>query len=41
MNQKKQNKRIMKIENCTIDDFNEIIRDISDFWGSDRTLHLH
>lgn len=31
----------MKIENCTTDDFNEIIRDISDFWGSDRTLHLH
>ena len=31
----------MKIENCTISDFNEIVRDISDFWGSDRTLHLH
>jgi ribosomal protein S18 acetylase RimI-like enzyme len=31
----------MKIENCTLDDFNEITRDISDFWGSDRTLHLH
>jgi GNAT superfamily N-acetyltransferase len=31
----------MKIEKCTIDDFYEIIRDISDFWGSDRTLHLH
>jgi ribosomal protein S18 acetylase RimI-like enzyme len=31
----------MKIENCTADDFNEIIRDIADFWGSDRTLHLH
>lgn len=31
----------MKIEKCTIEDFNEIIRDISDFWGSDRTLHLH
>jgi ribosomal protein S18 acetylase RimI-like enzyme len=31
----------MKIENCTKDDFNEIIRDINDFWGSDRTLHLH
>ena len=30
-----------KIERCTIDDFNEIVRDISDFWGSDRTLHLH
>ena len=31
----------MKIENCTIDEFNEIVRDITDFWGSDRTLHLH
>lgn len=31
----------MIIENCTIKDFDEIIRDISDFWGSDRTLHLH
>src|SRR5271157_5852454 len=31
----------MNIEKCTIIDFNEIIRDISDFWGSDRTLHLH
>jgi len=29
------------IENCSIQDFNEIISDISDFWGSDRTLHLH
>ena len=31
----------MNIEKCTIEDFNEIVRDISDFWGSDRTLHLH
>jgi ribosomal protein S18 acetylase RimI-like enzyme len=31
----------MKIEKCTNDDFNEIRRDITDFWGSDRTLHLH
>jgi ribosomal protein S18 acetylase RimI-like enzyme len=31
----------MKIESCTHDDFKEIISDISDFWGSDRTLHLH
>jgi RimJ/RimL family protein N-acetyltransferase len=31
----------MKIEKCTIKDFNEIISNISDFWGSDRTLHLH
>jgi len=31
----------MKIENCTINDFDQITKDISDFWGSDRTLHLH
>jgi GNAT superfamily N-acetyltransferase len=31
----------MKIENCTMEDFKVIIRDIYDFWGSDRTLHLH
>lgn len=31
----------MIIENCTMKDFDEIIRDISDFWGSERTLHLH
>lgn len=31
----------MKIEKCTIQDFNEITKDIVDFWGSDRTLHLH
>jgi len=31
----------MKIDNCTMSDFNEIIIDIVDFWGSDRTLHLH
>jgi hypothetical protein len=31
----------MKIEKCTIKDFNEIISNISDFWGSDRTLRLH
>ncbi len=24
-----------------MEDFNEITRDICDFWGSDRTLHLH
>jgi GNAT superfamily N-acetyltransferase len=24
-----------------MDDYNEIVRDIVDFWGSDRTLHLH
>jgi predicted GNAT superfamily acetyltransferase len=31
----------MKIENCTIDDFYQILKDISCFWRSDRTLHLH
>ncbi len=31
----------MKIEKCTMLDFNEITKDIVDFWGSDRTLHLH
>lgn len=31
----------MKIENCTMSDFNEIVKDIVDFWGSDRTLQLH
>lgn len=31
----------MKIENCTIEDFYQITKDISDFWGNDRTLHLH
>ena len=34
-------KKSLLIENCSMEDFNEIIRDISDFWGSDRTLHLH
>jgi N-acetylglutamate synthase-like GNAT family acetyltransferase len=31
----------MKIEQATLIDFNEITHDIVDFWGSDRTLHLH
>ena len=31
----------MNIERCTLTDFNEITKDIIDFWGSDRTLHLH
>jgi hypothetical protein len=34
------NNSAMKIEKCTMEDFNEITRDICDFWGSDRTLHL-
>jgi GNAT superfamily N-acetyltransferase len=31
----------MKIENCSMDDFNQIISDIEAFWGSNRTVHLH
>ena len=31
----------MKIEKCTMLEFDEIVNDIVDFWGSDRTLHLH
>jgi ribosomal protein S18 acetylase RimI-like enzyme len=31
----------MIIEYCTIDDFNQIVKDVIDFWGSDRNLHLH
>jgi GNAT superfamily N-acetyltransferase len=31
----------MKIERCTMQDFSEITKNIVDFWGSDRTLHLH
>ena len=31
----------MKIEKCTMLEYNEIVNDIVDFWGSDRTLHLH
>lgn len=31
----------MKIEKCTMLEYNEIVTDIVDFWGSDRTLHLH
>lgn len=31
----------MKIENCTMSDFDQITKDISDFWGSYRTLYLH
>lgn len=32
---------MMKIERCTMPEYDEIVRDIADFWGSDRTLHLH
>jgi GNAT superfamily N-acetyltransferase len=31
----------MKIEHCTFNDYVEITSNISEFWGSDRTLHLH
>lgn len=31
----------MKIESCTISDYNQIIENIVDFWGSDRTLGVH
>jgi ribosomal protein S18 acetylase RimI-like enzyme len=32
---------IMPIENCTKEDFDKILSNIPDYWGSDRTLHLH
>jgi GNAT superfamily N-acetyltransferase len=31
----------MNIENCTQEDFLQIRDDVVEFWGSDRTLHLH
>lgn len=31
----------MEILNCTKSDFNQILGDIVDFWGSDRTFGLH
>jgi GNAT superfamily N-acetyltransferase len=31
----------MKIDYCTMDDFEQITSEIAQFWGSDRTLHLH
>ena len=31
----------MEVSNCTMDDFNQIRNEINEFWGSDRTLHLH
>jgi len=30
-----------KIELCSISDYSQIINDICDFWGSDRTLGIH
>ncbi|MBI3133704.1 MAG: GNAT family N-acetyltransferase [Bacteroidetes bacterium] len=31
----------MKIENCTIPDYTQILENIVDFWGNDRTLSIH
>jgi RimJ/RimL family protein N-acetyltransferase len=31
----------MKIQHCTKGDFDQILTDIADFWGSDRALGLH
>ncbi len=31
----------MQVERATKADFDAIVTDIVDFWGSDRTLHLH
>lgn len=31
----------MEIAKCTKADFDQIITKIAEFWGSDRTLHLH
>ena len=31
----------LKVDRATDADFHQIVRDIVDFWGSDRTLRLH
>ena len=31
----------LKVDRATAADFHQIVRDIVDFWGSDRTLSLH
>jgi len=31
----------MEILNCSKADFDQILLEITEFWGSDRTLHLH
>jgi len=31
----------MQLLNCIKDDFDQIITDIEEFWGSNRTLHIH
>jgi ribosomal protein S18 acetylase RimI-like enzyme len=32
---------LMEIQNCSKKDFDQILTDIEEFWGSKRTLHLH
>jgi GNAT superfamily N-acetyltransferase len=34
-------KHIMEVTKCEKADFDQILTEIYDFWGSDRTLHLH
>ncbi|UCH50788.1 MAG: GNAT family N-acetyltransferase [Chloroflexota bacterium] len=31
----------MEVLKCTKSDFDQILTEFNDFWGSDRTLHLH
>ena len=31
----------MKIQTCSVSDYHQILNDITDIWGNDRTLHLH
>lgn len=31
----------MELMNCSKDDFDQILKNIEEFWGSGRTLHLH
>ncbi|MBI3014948.1 MAG: GNAT family N-acetyltransferase [Candidatus Tectomicrobia bacterium] len=31
----------MEVAGCTMEDFHQIVSHIAEFWGSDRTLHLH
>jgi GNAT superfamily N-acetyltransferase len=31
----------VEITHCSKADFDQIVGDVADFWGSDRTLHLH
>jgi L-amino acid N-acyltransferase YncA len=41
VSQKAPGKMTHQIENCSPEDFQQILTDIVDFWGSDRTLSLH